>query len=167
MVYSGNYHSDAYLLFVGCAAHSRNWQARLEVTRPPSCSTASGRTAGHTSSRSSRTWSKCCSSRTEPLALAPTLSPACPVSENFRKELIKQASWQSQENFGGNASAQQLQHCVRAHCRPHFVAVQQNMLEVLQQPHRATSARTHPQPCKTPSQGPQGEASQRKCDGRA
>lgn len=50
--------SADHLLSEGCAAHSRNWEVRLEVMRPPSCRTTSGRTAGHTSSLSNRTWSK-------------------------------------------------------------------------------------------------------------
>ena len=62
--------SAEHLLSEGCAAHSKNWEVRLEVMRPPSCRMTSGRTAGQTSSLSSRMWSKCCR----------TLAGVCPVA---------------------------------------------------------------------------------------
>ena len=65
-----------HLLSEGCAAHSRNCAVRLEVRRPPSCSTTSGCTAGQTSSLSRRTWSKCCRLRAGVQPLAPILRPA-------------------------------------------------------------------------------------------
>ena len=64
-----------YLLADGCAAQDRNSDVRLEVMRPPSCSTTSGRTAGQTSSLSSSTWSKCCMSPAD-VGTCPTLRPA-------------------------------------------------------------------------------------------
>ena len=43
------------VLVGGCAAHSKNWAVRLEVSRLPSCSTTSGAKTGQAASAPSST----------------------------------------------------------------------------------------------------------------
>ena len=87
-----------YLLTDGCAAQDRNSDTRLEVMRPPSCSTTSGRTAGQTSSLSSSTWSKCCISPAD-LGACPILRPAI-----HSAALKAKLSTNSQPSAGSRAS---------------------------------------------------------------
>ena len=58
------------------AAHSRNCIVRLDVSRPPSCSTVPGQMAGQMASLSSSMLSILCNARTLSDLPAPTLRPA-------------------------------------------------------------------------------------------
>ena len=88
--------STEHLLSRGCAAHSRNWEMRLEVMRPPSCRMTSGRTAGQTSSLSSSTWSKCCRIPAGRCPLAPILRPASQWQSTHRMQMETQRWTDSQ-----------------------------------------------------------------------
>ena len=92
-----------HLLADGCAAQDINSDTRLEVMRPPSCSTTSGRTASQTSSLSSSTWSKCC--------ISPADSGACPILRPAIHHAALTASLSQNSRTG--AGSRQLCTCQR------------------------------------------------------